>query len=77
MAKIEKTAVEADQGEQSRGPIWNYRFVKIGTNIKSIDLPLLIQDMITQQVMESHYALGVKMALGRMDLLQIPRHSLI
>lgn len=48
MAKTEKTAVEADWGEQSRGSIWNYRFVKIGSNIKSIDLSLLIQDMITQ-----------------------------
>lgn len=27
--------------------------------------------------MESHYALGVKVALGRMDLLQMPRHSLM
>lgn len=51
MTKTEKTAMGADGGEQSGESKQNYRFVKIEPNIKSIDLSLLIQDMITQKVM--------------------------
>lgn len=43
MTKTEKTATEADGGEWSRESIWNYRFVKIEPNIKSIHVSLLTQ----------------------------------
>lgn len=73
VTKIEKTDQGADQGEQSRESMWNYRFNEIGLSFKSTVLSWLIQDMITQKATKFHYALGVNNAPCKMDLPQIPR----
>lgn len=53
MTQIEKTALKAGRREQSGESVWNYRFNKTRPNFKSIDVSLLIRDIITQKAIES------------------------